>query len=129
MDDYREILLERLTINASLICLVCDTIQHHPIAKHLSHQLVRSGTASSLIYAESISAESVKDLIHKLALVQKELRETKTNLTILSSIALPAATQQNIRIALEESDELLAQISKGLYTLRIQHRQYLCRDQ
>jgi four helix bundle protein len=128
MDDYREILLERLTTNASLICIVCETIQHHPIAKHLSNQLVRSGTASSLIYAESISAESVKDLIHKLALVQKELRETKTNLTILSSIVLPAATQQNLRIALEESDELLAQISKGLYTLRVQHRKYLRRD-
>jgi four helix bundle protein len=128
MDDYREILLERLTTNASLICLSCDSIQHHPIAKHLTHQLVRSGTASSLIYAESISAESVKDLIHKLALVQKELRETKTNLTIMSSIALPATAQQNIRIALEETGELLAQISKGLYTLRVQHREYLNRN-
>lgn len=129
MEEYRELLLKRLTDNASLICIICDTIQHHPVARHLSSQLVRSGTASSLIYAESISAESVKDLIHKLALVQKELRETKTNLTILSSIKLSAATQQDIGTALKEADELLAQISKGLYTLRVKHRQYLSRDQ
>jgi len=129
MDEYREILLKRLTANASLMCIICDAIQHHPIARHLSSQLVRSGTASSLIYAESISAESVKDLIHKLAMVQKELRETKTNLTILSSIVLPATTQHNIGKALEEADELIALISKGLYTLRVQHRHYLSRDQ
>jgi len=129
MEEYRELLLKRLTQNASLICIICDAIQHHPVARHLSNQLVRSGTASSLIYAESISAESVKDLIHKLAMVQKELRETKTNLTILSSIKLPTATQLNIETALMEADELLAQISKGLYTLRVQHRQYLSCDQ
>lgn len=127
MSDYRELLLKRLTKNASLICLIGDAIRHHPIARHLSGQLVRSGTASSLIYAESISAESVKDLIHKLSLVQKELRETNTNLTILVSISLPIKTTENISLALKETDELIAQISKGLYTLRTNHRNHIIR--
>jgi len=125
MSDYRELLLNRLTKNASLICIIGEAIRHHPIARHLTSQLVRSGTASSLIYAESISAESVKDLIHKLSLAQKELRETRTNLTILISISLPLKTAENISLALKETDELIAQISKGLYTLRTNHRKYI----
>jgi four helix bundle protein len=122
MKNYKQQLLDRLTRNSICICEVADSINHHPIGKFLTGQLVRSGTASSLIYAESISAESIKDLIHKLGLVLKELRETKTNLIILSEIKLNENTLHLILSSLKETDELIAQISRGLYTLKTMHR-------
>jgi four helix bundle protein len=125
MSNYKEELLAQLTANTSLICIIADSLKYHPIAKYLIAQLVRSGSASSLIYAESIDAESIKDLIHKLALVQKELRETKTNLIILSHLKLNSSLTERISTSLSETDRHLAQISQGLITLRAKHRQYL----
>lgn len=125
MGNYKEKLLTSMTANTGLICVIAEKLQHHPIAKHLTGQLVRSGSAVSLIYSESINAESVKDLIHKLAMTQKELRETKTNLLILSQLRLPADIHDAILSCLNQTDEHLAQISKGLLTLRATHRTYL----
>jgi four helix bundle protein len=125
MSNYKEELLAQLTANTGQICIIADSLKYHPIAKHLIAQLVRSGSASSLIYAESIDAESIKDLIHKLALVQKELRETKTNLIILSQLKLSSSLAERISTSLTETDRHLAQISQGLITLRAKHRQFL----
>lgn len=122
MKNYKELLLERLTNNSIQLCEIGDLLRHHPVGRLLYEQLIRSGTASSLIYAESISAESVKDLIHKLSLVLKELRETKTNLLILSGIKLNSITSHLVESSLLETEELIAQIGKGLYTLKIKHR-------
>lgn len=125
MSNYKEEFLVQLTANASRICVIADSLKYHPVAKHLVSQLVRSGSATSLIYAETIDAESVKDLIHKLALVQKELRETKTNLFILAQLNLAVSLVEQINTSLSETDSHLAQISQGLMTLWARHRQYL----
>ena len=42
----------------------------------LSKQLVRSGTAIGALVREAQNAESTKDFIHKLSIVQKECDET-----------------------------------------------------
>lgn len=124
MKNYKKHLLDRLTNNSIMICEIGDSIRHHTIGKFMIDQLIRSGTASSLLYAESLSAESVKDLIHKLSLVLKELRETKTNLTILSGITLSVRTLHLIEFSHGETDELIAQISRGLFTLKKNHRDH-----
>lgn len=122
MKNYKEQLLDRLTDNSIRLCIIGDSLRHHPVGRYLTEQLVRSGTATSLIYAESISAESIKDLIHKLGLVLKELRETKTNLSILSGIKLDSTNSHLVESSIIETEELIAQIAKSLYTLKVKHR-------
>ena len=60
------------------------------------------------MYAEAISAESMDDLIHKLSLALKELRESKMNIDILRDIS----TNPNLSLELdsmsEETNELIS---------------------
>jgi four helix bundle protein len=56
---------------------------HSKINEHLKSQIIRSGAAPALQYAESGDAESVKDFIHKLKIALKELRETRSILRII----------------------------------------------
>jgi four helix bundle protein len=125
MKNYKEIFLERLIVNTSIVCSIAHSLKFHPIAKHFINQLVRSSSATSLNYAESIDAESIRDLIHKLALVQKELRETKTNLQIISQLKISDKLFEQISTCIKQTDEHLAQMSQSLITLRARHRQHL----
>src|SRR6266850_4294531 len=47
-------------------------------SKHISTQILRSGTAAAPNYAEARAAESRADFIHKLKIALKELNETKS---------------------------------------------------
>jgi len=51
--------------------------------KHISGQILRSGTSLAANYAEARSAESSKDFIHKLKISLKELNETAVWLQII----------------------------------------------
>jgi hypothetical protein len=64
---------ERLIVFAVRIMKVCDSLPKTPAGKHLSDQLLRSGTAPAPHYGEGRSAESKRDFIHKLRLALKEL--------------------------------------------------------
>ena len=52
-------------------------------AKHISTQLLRSGTAAASNYGEARAAESRADFIHKLKIALKELNETAIWLRII----------------------------------------------
>ena len=58
------------------------------VARHLSSQLVRSGTSASLNYGEAMSGESIRDFIHKMKIILKELRETHVCLKIVEKTNL-----------------------------------------
>ena len=79
----RRDLEERLIAFAIHILKLTDEIPKSGSGKHLSGQLVRSGTSPALNYAESQSAESRKDFIHKMSIALKELRETLLCLTLI----------------------------------------------
>jgi four helix bundle protein len=57
-------------------------------SQHLSKQIIRSGTAPSLLYGEAQGAISKKDFIHKISLVLRELKETQMNLRIIEEANL-----------------------------------------
>ena len=59
----------------------------------LSKQILRSGTSIGANISESISAESTSDLIHKLAIAQKESDETLYWLMLLSKTGYLTAYQ------------------------------------
>ena len=47
------------------------------IGRHISQQLLRSGTSAGANYCEARGAESRADFAHKMQIVVKELRETQ----------------------------------------------------
>ena len=52
-------------------------------AKHISGQILRSGTAAAPNYAEARGAESRADFIHKMRIALKELNETSIWLRVI----------------------------------------------
>ncbi len=90
-------------------------IPNSKAGKHLSGQLVRSGTSPTLNYGEAQSAESRKDFIHKVKIILKELRETLICLKIIYRVKL-FENIKNIESAMKESDELISNFVKSVQT-------------
>ena len=55
---------------------VADALPETAAGKHISRQLLRSGTSPAPNYAETRGAESTADFVHKLKVALKELNET-----------------------------------------------------
>ncbi|MFK7000351.1 four helix bundle protein [Flavobacterium oreochromis] len=78
--------------------------------EYYKNQLIRSSGSSSLNFGESLGTNSDKDLLFKLTLVAKELKESRNSLKILNYIN---EGDQNFRISLlKEVEELIAITSK-----------------
>jgi four helix bundle protein len=85
--------------------------------EHLKQQLIRSSTSAALNYGEAQAAESKNDFIHKISLVQKELRESQINLKLLSDSTKPGLSS-DMESAIDECDQLIAIFHKTLTTAR-----------
>jgi four helix bundle protein len=118
MVNYKLIRLERLKLFAVNLCRAIKTRRMDHVELVLYRQLVRSGTAPALIYSEALSAESMDDLIHKLSLVLKELRETQTNLEIISRVIDDPQLITLFDLLRVESSELIAIFSRSLSTCK-----------
>jgi four helix bundle protein len=78
-DDIQERLID---FAVNIIQLIAK-FPKSPAGKHVSNQILRSGTSPAPNYAEARSAESPNDFIHKLKIALKELNETKVWLQII----------------------------------------------
>jgi four helix bundle protein len=83
--------------------------------KHLSGQLVRSASSSALNYGEAQSAESIRDFIHKMKVVLKELRESLVCLKIIYFSGLMNETKP-ITDMMSECNELISIFVKSIQT-------------
>src|SRR5688572_14470738 len=100
--------LEERLINYSVLILdIVGSLPNDKGANHLANQIVRSGTAPSLMYGEAQSSESRRDFVHKMRLALKELRETYACLKILNK-NYQGAKGENLTTALKESNELIS---------------------
>ena len=68
---------ERLIDFAVRVMRVSRALSETPEGRHVSGQLLRSGTSPAPNYGEARSAESKKDFVHKLKIVLKELNESR----------------------------------------------------
>ncbi len=76
MTKEREYDLEdRLIDYAVRIIKLSEALPETKAGKHVSSQILRSGTSPAPNYGEAQSAESKADFIHKLKVSLKELRE------------------------------------------------------
>ncbi len=105
---------ERLIDFAVRIIRLCEAMPTTVAGKHLSGQLVRSGTSPAFNYGEARAAESSRDFVHKMRVVHKELNESNINLKIiLRSELLPASQLANI---MDECDQLCRILNVSIQT-------------
>jgi len=74
--DKANELEDRLIDFAVRIINVANAMPETTAGKHVSRQLLRSGTSPAPNYAEARGAESTADFVHKLKISLKELNET-----------------------------------------------------
>jgi four helix bundle protein len=108
---------ERLIDFSILIIEIAENLHSTPAGRHISGQIVRSGTSPALQYGEAQSAESRNDFIHKLKILLKELRETLVALKIIKRVPL-ANKMEIIDKSLTECNELIAIFNKSIETAK-----------
>jgi four helix bundle protein len=105
---------ERLVEFAVRIINLCETMPKGVTGKHLSGQLVRSGTSSAFNYGEARAAESKRDFVHKMRVVHKELNESHINLQIiLRSELLP---ENKLASIMDVCDQLCRIVNASIQT-------------
>ena len=111
---------KRLVDFAVRIISLCGHLPKTQAGRHISGQLLRSGTAPAAHYAEARGAESTKDFIHKLKICLKELNESRVWLKIVTqSEMLPESRLCDIT---DENDQLCRIINASIKTTRA-HRE------
>jgi four helix bundle protein len=109
-------LSERLLNFAVRVGKVVDALPNTRLGRHIAGQLVRCGTSPPPNYEEACAAESRKDFIHKLAIVLKELRETRCWLRMIVKAEL--LLSQRLESALDEADQLCRIVGQSLNTAK-----------
>ena len=74
--------------------------------QHFAKQVLRSGSAPALHYAEARGGESDKDFRHKCSIALKELRETHVNLRIVDQSGL--YERSALASILDEANQLVS---------------------
>jgi len=110
-------LQDRLIDYAVQIIALSEVLPATKAGKHISSQILRSGTSPAPNYGEAQSAESKADFVHKLKVALKELRETEIWLkTIAKAKMIEPASQ--IAPLLQETDEVIAILFTSVETAK-----------
>jgi len=99
-------------------CRMIDVVEALPNTRsgnYIAGQLVRFCHSPALNYAEVQAAESRNDFIHKLGVVQKELKECRTVLRIIIRRQMIRPVSK-LSAIFTETEELIAIIGKSIQT-------------
>lgn len=100
--------LENRLIEFSVsVIKLSENLNNTYVSKHLSSQLIRSGTSVSLNYGEAQSGESKRDFIHKLKIILKELRESFICLKLIEKCCL-CPDEKALHQLSQENNELIS---------------------
>ena len=105
---------ERLIEFAVRIIRLCEAMPKTVTGRHLSGQLVRSGTSPAFNYGEARAAESKRDFVHKMRVVHKELNESNINLQIILRSEL--LSENKLASIMGECDQLCRIINASIQT-------------
>jgi four helix bundle protein len=114
--DKREELEDRLVEFAARIVRLTASLGRTAAARHIAEQLLRCGTSPAANYAEARSAESRNDFAHKVAIVEKELRETQVWLKIL--VKSEIVPDSKLSPLIDETGQLVKIFGATLSSLR-----------
>ena len=114
-DQYN--LKNRLIDYSVRIIKLSEALPNTKAGKHISMQILRSGTSPAPNYGEATSAESTADFIHKLKISLKELRETEVWLKVIErgGMIQPISKLQSM---IKETDELIAILFSSILTAK-----------
>jgi four helix bundle protein len=99
--------LERRTKTFALrVIQFVSSLPKNKVANVLGYQVLKSGTAVGANYREANRAESRRDFIHKIGIVEKEASETQYWLELLEESDISSAIER--QWLLRESGELIA---------------------
>ena len=107
MKDRAFDLEERLIEFAVNVIQVSDSLPETRVGNHIRGQLLRCGTSAAPNYAETQTAESRDDFLHKIKIALKELRETKVWLRLIVRTRLLTSLVV-VKPLIQENDELIA---------------------
>jgi four helix bundle protein len=110
-------LLERLIRFGVTVLNLSMTLPKTTQARHIADQLMRSATAGAPNYAEARSGESLRDFVHKLGIVRKELHESYVWLRMLHQAGI--GDSGRLDAVLKECNELCRIISASKKTAEI----------
>jgi four helix bundle protein len=106
----------RLWCFAARIGKVVDALPDTRLGRHVSGQLVRSGTSAPPNYDEARVGESRADFVHKTSVALKELVESRGWLRfIIQAQLLPA---RRVEALVEECDQLCRILGKSVATAK-----------
>jgi len=94
-----------------------EALPNTRIGNYIAAQLVRSCHSPSFNYGEAQSAESRNDFIHKMGIILKELKESRTVLKIIRKKEM-IRPGEKLEAAYKETEELIAIIGKSIGTAR-----------
>jgi four helix bundle protein len=107
---------DRLIDFAVRIIKVADALPETPAGKHVSRQLLRSGTSPAPNYAEARGAESSADFVHKLKIALKELNETSVWLRMACRAEL--MKQERLEELIDENQQLCRILNASVKTAK-----------
>jgi len=110
-------LQDRLVGYAVRIIKLSEALPETKAGKHVSSQILRSGTSPAPNYGEAQSAESKADFVHKLKIALKELREIEIWLKIITEAQM-VKSEALLTPPVRETDELIAILFKSVETAR-----------
>ncbi len=118
MNNERKYDLEdRLVDFAVLIIRITESLMNTKAGNYIGGQLVRSGTSPALHYGEAQSAESRNDFIHKLKVLLKELRESRSSMKIIKKAPL-IENMEMVDKGMIECNELISIFVKSIETAK-----------
>ncbi|OGV38755.1 MAG: hypothetical protein A2X48_18185 [Lentisphaerae bacterium GWF2_49_21] len=107
--EFKLSLEKRTKAFAIAIVQFCIYLRKLNLPEALINQLLKAGTAIGSNYREANRAESKKDFIHKIGIVEKEASETEFWLEVIDeSRILDKTASEELTPLLKESKELLA---------------------
>ena len=111
-----EELADRLLAFAVKTIKTVRDLPQDAVGKHVSFQLLKSGTSPGANYEEARGAESARDFVHKLRISLKELKESRFWLKVIKEV--PLMDRDRVDPLLRECEELIAIIAKSVSTAR-----------
>ena len=114
--ELAEAMEERFLDFAARICALVEALPDSKTGRHIAGQLIRCGTSPAPNYAEACAAESRNDFTHKLAIVLKELRETRIWLKLTARTGTMKKGRLNPLI--DECSELMNIIGASIVTAK-----------
>ena len=99
-----------------MIIKIVQTIPEAKTSNHLGGPLLHFGTSPAVNYGEATRGESRNNIIHKLKIILKELRENSICLKIIYRTKL-FGTEEKLLFALGENNKLISIFVKSVETV------------